>query len=76
VELIATYGCREDSKGLLENSTGMQLRLNLYKGVGADKLSTDVVEQEKETSYAYGVALVTEVPLHIGSIELGLGNRT
>ena len=49
-ELIATYGCRKDLKGLLEKSTGMQLRLNLYKGVGADKLSADVVKQEKETS--------------------------
>ena len=44
----------------------MQLRLNLYKGVGADNLSADVVEQEKETSYAYGVALVTGVPLQLG----------
>jgi len=63
VELIATYGCREDSRGLLENLTGMQLRLNLSKGVGADKPSADVVKQEKETSYIYGVALVTGVPL-------------
>jgi len=37
-----------DLRGLLENLIGMQLRLNLYKGVGADKLSADVVEQEKE----------------------------
>ena len=43
----------------------MQLRLNLYKGVGADKLSTNVVKQEKETSYAYGVALITGVPLQL-----------
>ena len=63
--MIAIYGCRGDSKGLLENSIGMQLRLNLYKGVGADKLSADVVKQEKETSYAYGVALVTGVPLQV-----------
>jgi len=42
------YGCRGDSRGLLENLTGTQLRLNLYKGVGADKLSADVIEQEKE----------------------------
>ena len=65
MELIAIYSCRKDLKGLLENLTGMQLRLNLYKGVGADKLSTDVTEQEKETSYIYSVALVTGVPLYV-----------
>jgi len=65
VELIAIYGCWEDLRGLLENLTGMQLRLNLYKGVRADKLSADVVEQEKETSYIYSVALITGVPLQI-----------
>jgi len=43
----------------------MQLQLNLYKGVGADKLSADIVKQEKETSYAYGIALITGVPLHL-----------
>ena len=41
----------------------MQLRVNLYKGVGADKLSTNVIKQEGETSYIYSVALVTGVPL-------------
>jgi hypothetical protein len=34
----------------------MQLRSNLYRGVGVDKLST---KQGKETSYAYRVARVT-----------------
>jgi len=64
VELIAIYGCYRDLRGLLESLTGMQLRLNLYKGVGADKLSANVVKQEKETSYVYGVTLITGVPLH------------
>jgi hypothetical protein len=31
-ELIATYGCRGDLRGLLESLTGMRLRLNLYRG--------------------------------------------
>jgi hypothetical protein len=38
-ELIATYGCRGDQGGLLESSTGIQLRWNLYRGIRADKLS-------------------------------------
>jgi len=30
--------------------------------------STDVVKQEKETSYIYGVALITEVPLQLALV--------
>ena len=48
---------------MLESSTGMQLRLNLYRGIGADKLSADNTKLGKETSYAYSVAYVTGSPV-------------
>jgi hypothetical protein len=38
-ELIAIYGCYRGLRGLLESLVGMQLRSNLYRGVGADILS-------------------------------------
>ena len=61
-ELIATYGYHRDSRGLLENSIGILLRPNLYRGIGADKLSTNN-KQEKETSYIYSVVHVTGSPV-------------
>jgi len=57
------YSCYKNLKGLLENLIGMQLRLNLYKSVRADKLSANVIKQEKETSYIYSIALITGVLL-------------
>ena len=37
--------------------------VNLYRGVGADILSTEDTKQGKETSYAYRVARVTGSPV-------------
>jgi len=42
----------------------MQLRLNLYRGRRINYLSNNA-KQEKETSYTYGVARVTAVPLQL-----------
>jgi hypothetical protein len=50
---------------LLERSTGIRLRLNLYRGDGAEKLSTEDAKQGKETSYASSVARVTGSPVTI-----------
>jgi hypothetical protein len=63
--LIATYGCRGDLRGLLESLTGMRLRLNLYRGNGAEKPSTEDAKQGKE-SYASSVARVAGSPVTKG----------
>ena len=57
------YGCCRDLRGLLESLIGILLRPNLYRGIGADKLSADNNKQEKETSYAHSVAHVTGSPV-------------
>jgi hypothetical protein len=52
----------EDLRGLLESLIGMRLRLNLYRGNGAEKLSTEDAKQGKE-SYASSVARVAGSPV-------------
>ena len=50
---------------MLESLIEIQLRLNLYRSIKADKLSA---KQGKETSYIYSVAYIIGNPVILGNI--------
>ena len=61
-ELIATYGCRGDLRGLLKSNTNAAV-VESIGAIGADKLSAKRYQTRKGTSYAHSVAHVTGSPV-------------